>query len=88
MTNSIEQLFVEQEIALLRADLAASSPESYTLEEMCQISEDLDAKTEALDEAIREDFNTMSPEMQVTMFEMLTATGAEGRLMLDILDGR
>lgn len=88
MANTIEQLYVEQELALLRADLAVSSPESYTFEEKRQISEDLDARTAALDEALREDFNAMPLEMQVMMFKMLTATGAEGRQMLDILDGR
>ncbi len=34
-----------REIMLLRADLATSSPQSYTLEKIQQISKDLGAKT-------------------------------------------
>lgn len=75
MTNSIQQLYVEQELALLRADLAVSMPENYSMEEMRQISEDLDAKTAALDEALREDFNAMSPKMQVMVQELFQVFG-------------
>lgn len=75
MQDTISSLHAEQELAMLRADLATSSPQSYSIEEMKSISNDLDAKTEALDDAIREDFNSMPPDVQAKMLRLLIAAG-------------
>lgn len=75
MEDKIRALHTEQELAMLRADLAISSPQSYTLDEMRSISEDLDVKTEALDDAIRADFDAMPPEVRARMFQLLNAAG-------------
>lgn len=77
MADTIEQLYVEQELALLRADLAVSSPESYTFEEMRQISAELDSATEALDEAVRKDFQSLSQEEQRAMLMFLEELGGQ-----------
>ena len=46
-TNATDwnQLALDHELAYLRGDLATSSPESYTLDEMREISEAMDAST-------------------------------------------
>lgn len=77
MKSTIKALHAEQEVSLLRADLALSSPQSYTLEEKRQICEDIDAKTQALDDAIREDFNSMPKEMQAAMLSLLVGSGTQ-----------
>ena len=46
----------EHEIAYLRGDVATSSPESYSIEEMHEISDAMEESTAKVDAAIREDF--------------------------------
>ena len=65
------QLKEEHEIAYLRGDIATSSPESYTLDEMREISAGMDESTAKVDAAIREDFNALPPEAQARMLELL-----------------
>lgn len=73
MKDTIENLHIEQEVSMLH--LALSSPESYTLEEKEAICEDFDAKTEALDDAIRAEFNAMSEQEQAAMLRLLVNAG-------------
>ncbi|MBQ9001451.1 MAG: hypothetical protein IJ087_06325 [Eggerthellaceae bacterium] len=65
------KLYEEHEIAYLRGDLATSSPESYTLDEMREISAGMDASTAEVEAAMRADFNSMSPAMQARMMDLL-----------------
>ena len=51
-----ERLEQAHEIAYLRGDLATSSPESYTLDEMREICEAMEASTGEIDAAMRSDF--------------------------------
>lgn len=52
----------EHELAYLRGDLATSSPESYSLEEMKEISDGIDASTAQVEAAMCEDFQSWPPE--------------------------
>lgn len=61
----------EHEIAYLRGDLATSSPESYTIEEMKAISDGMFESTAAVDAALRADFEAMPPEAQGMMLDFL-----------------
>ncbi len=63
----------EHEIAYLRGDLATSSPESYTLDEMREISAGMDESTAKIDAAIREEFNSLSPYAQARMWTTRTS---------------
>ena len=65
------QLKEEHEIAYLRGDIATSSPESYTLDEMRAISQGMDESTAKIDAAIREEFNSLPPFAQARMLELL-----------------
>ena len=65
------QLMEEHELAYLRGDLATSSPESYSIEEMREISAGMDESTARVDAAIREDFNSLPPYAQARMLELL-----------------
>ena len=51
----------EHGLAYLRGDIATSSPESYTLDEMRKISAGMDESTAKIDAAIREEFNSLPP---------------------------
>lgn len=65
------KLYEEHEVAYLRGDLATSSPGSYTLDEMREISADMDAGTAEVEAAMRADLNSMSPAMQARMMDLL-----------------
>ena len=61
----------EHEIAYLRGDIATSSPESYSIEEMREISAGMEANTAKIDALLRSDFESMSPIMQGKMLDLL-----------------
>lgn len=82
------QLLEDHEVAYFRADLALSDPESYSIEEKKEIIEGMRESTEKVDRALREDFESMPPEMQRRMFEMLTSSGPEAKeFWTDVLFG-
>ena len=64
-------LMEEHEIAYLRGDIATSSPESYSIEEMREISAGMDESTVKIEAAIREDFRALPPQAQGRMLELL-----------------
>ena len=61
----------EHEIAYLRGDMATSSPESYSIEEMHEISDAMEESTAKVDAAIREDFAALPPQAQARMLDLL-----------------
>ena len=78
MTNTEwNQLREEHEIAYLRGDLATSSPESYTVEEMKEISDGIFESTAKIDAAMRADFESLPPEAREKLLAMLCASGVE-----------
>ena len=82
------QLLEDHEVAYFRADLALSDPESYSIEEKRGIIEGMRESTEKVDRAMREDFESMPPEMQRRMFEMLASSGPGAReFWTDLLFG-
>ncbi len=64
-------LIQEHEMAYFRGDLATSSPESYSIDEMREISAAMDDSTAKVDAVIREDFNSLPPHAQARMLELL-----------------
>ena len=66
-----DKLAEDHAIAYLRGDLATSSPESYTLDEMRKISEAMDASTAKVEEAMRRDFQSWAPQEQIKMLDLL-----------------
>ena len=64
-------LIEEHEMAYFRGELATSSPESYSIEEMCEISAGMDESTAKAEAAMRDDFNTLPPQAQARILELL-----------------
>jgi hypothetical protein len=79
MSTNWNALREDHEIAYLRRDLATSSPQSYSLEEMKRISEEMDASTKAIDAAMRADFWSMPAEARNRMLDLLGGSGCETR---------
>ena len=79
MSTNWNALREEHEIAYLRGDLATSSPQSYSLEEMKRISEEMDASTKAIDAAMHADFWSMPAEARGRMLDLLGGSGCETR---------
>lgn len=64
-----------EDMAYFRADLCLYSPESYTLEEKRDICNKMLETSQAIDDAIRADFESLSPELRVKLLDMLCASG-------------
>lgn len=71
----VNQLCEDNELAFFRADVCLGSPESFSLEEKAAICEDMDATNKAIEDAIRKDFESLSPEFQARLLDMLCASG-------------
>ena len=70
-------LLQEHELAYFRGDLATSSPQSYTIEEMREISEAMDESTAKVDAVIRADFNELPPHTRARMLELLESADTD-----------
>ena len=66
--NDIQE---KHEMAYFRGQLATEFPESYTLEEMKEISDSMSASTAEVDEMLRADFESMPPFAQDKMLDLL-----------------
>ena len=64
-------LIEEHEMAYFRGELATSSPESYSIDEMRTISETMDESTAKAEAAMRDDFAALPPQAQARMLELL-----------------
>ena len=82
------KLSEDHAIAYLRGDLATSSPESYTIEEMKAISDGMFASTAEVETMMRDDFNAMAPYAQGMMLDLLKKTDPNNYgTWLDLLVG-
>lgn len=58
-------------MAFFRADVCLESPQSYSLEEKAAICEEMAVSMEAIDEAMRKDFQFWEPQAQARMLDLL-----------------
>ena len=75
--TKMTELTQAEDMAYFRADLCLYSPESYSLEEKKQICNDMMATSNAVLDAIREDFQQMPPELRSRLLDMLCQSGVE-----------
>jgi len=73
------EMLEEHELAYFRADLALSSPQSYSIEEKAEICDQMATSTAAVDAAMKADFDALPEFAQQRLMEMLCASGVEGR---------
>ena len=62
----------EDAVAYFNAGLCLEDPDNYSLEEKKALVDNMAASDAAIDEAIREDFQSLTPEQQKAMMDMLT----------------
>ena len=67
----------DHELAYFRADVCLGSPQSFSLEEKKQISADMEVSTEAIDAAMRADFEALPPVAQDKMLDLLQKADPE-----------
>ena len=66
-----QDLYERNEMAYFRGELAISSPQSYTIDEMREISDGMDAATAEAEAAMRADFQSMPVHAQAAMLDLL-----------------
>lgn len=69
-----KQLMEDHAATYFRGEMAAANPKDYTLEELEAMSIDMDLSTVEVDEFLRQDFQSMPPEAQAVMFNLLCVT--------------
>lgn len=68
-------LMQEHELTYFKADVCLGSPHSFSLDEKRQICEEMQASTAAVDAALKADFESLPPEAQGMLLDMLCASG-------------
>ena len=68
-------LMQEHELAYFKADVCLGSPHSFSLDEKKRICDEMQASTAAVDAAIKADFESLPPEAQGMLLDMLCASG-------------
>ena len=71
-------LYERHEMAYFRGQLATSDPASYSVDEMREISEAMDASTAEVEAELRNDFNAMPPKLQTAMLDLLQKADLDG----------
>ena len=71
------ELTQAEDMAYFRADLCLYSPESYTLDEKKEICNDMMSTSKAMLDAMREDIESMPPELRSKLLDMLCESGVE-----------
>ena len=64
-----------EDMAYFKADLCCYSPESYSLEEKKEICDDMLATSQAIDDAMRADFEQLPPKLRAKLLDMLCESG-------------
>lgn len=77
MIENAQQLIDDEAIAYFGADICLGSPQSFTLNEKREICEQMESTSRAIEDAMRKDFNSLPPEFQVRLLDMLCASGCE-----------
>lgn len=72
-----QDLAEEHELAYFRADVCLGSPQSFTLDEKREICEQMEASTNAVDAAMRADFESLPPIAQGKMLDLLQQADPE-----------
>ncbi|WP_417134881.1 hypothetical protein [Rubneribacter badeniensis] len=79
MNKDRKALTEAEELAYFRTELVDISPESYSLEEKKQISEDMDKASAAIEDAMREDFSKLNKVTQTMLLDKLGVSGYRDR---------
>ena len=77
MRTNLNALREEHEIAYPRGDLATSSPESFTIDEMKAISDGMFESTAKVEAAMIADFESLPPEARSMLLDMTCRSDAE-----------
>lgn len=80
MATDWKALEEAEDKAYLMADIARMAPATFTVEQKGEILKDMVAASLAIEEALREDFATLSEEMQTMLLDSLGASEAHDRV--------
>lgn len=79
MASDWKELEEAEDRAYLMADIAQMAPATFTVEQQGEILKDMVSASFAIEEALREDFATLSEELQTMLLDSLGASGAHDR---------
>ena len=68
------ELRERHELAYFKADVCLGSPQSYSLDEKREICEQMETSAQAIDAALKADFESLPPKTQGMLLDMLCAS--------------
>ena len=71
----MRKLQEDNDMAFFRADICLESPESFTLDEMARICDEMNSTNKAIEDAMRADFESLPPELRAALLDMLYDSG-------------
>ena len=75
MIENMQKLVEDEAMAYFKADVCLGSPQSFSLDEKKQICDEMETSTAAIDAALKADFESLPPEAQGMLLDMLCASG-------------
>ncbi len=83
--SQVSELTEESAVTHFRAEMCLEDPANYTLEEKQSICAGIDAANAAINEAIKQDFQSLPTEAQAALFEMLVKDSPELKMFFSEL---
>ena len=77
MVENVQKLIEDEAMAYFRADVCLGSPESFSLDEKREICEQMESTSKAIEDAMKADFESLPPEFQAKLIDMLCSSGCE-----------
>lgn len=71
----MRKLQEDNDMAFFRADICLESPESFTLDEMALICDEMNSTNKAIEDAMRADLESLPPELRAALLDMLCDSG-------------
>lgn len=82
--EKLREAQIDHEAVRFSMGMALDNPGDYSIDEMRELVERHDVSQDAVDNAMRADFASMSPEMQEAMKKMLKASDVPGEIWKEI----
>ena len=73
--SQMRKLQEDNDMAFFRADMCLESPGSFTVEETARICDEMISTNKAIEDAMRDDFESLAPELRAALLDLLCDSG-------------
>lgn len=73
--SRMRKLQEDNDMAFFRANMCLESPGSFTADEMARIYDEMSSTNKAIEDAMRDDFESLPPELRAALLDLLCDSG-------------